>query len=173
MTNVVLDTSAVMAWLQQEPGWEAVGRAFATENCRMSAVNLAELVAKSAERMRDHAEIAAMIAELLIEIVPFDHSNEGIRLFTRNMLRGGLVVGAVAGGVVWIAIAAGLAEKGRFRQRSHCRASHWNRHRELFRCDRRVMVRCHRRHQSLRAASDSLDNRRDSTATDSLSIRRC
>ena len=21
MTNVVLDTSAVMAWLQQEPGW--------------------------------------------------------------------------------------------------------------------------------------------------------
>ena len=50
MTNVVLDTSAVMAWLQQEPGWEAVGRVFATENCRMSAVDLAELVAKSAER---------------------------------------------------------------------------------------------------------------------------
>ena len=89
MTNVVLDTSAVMAWLQQEPGWEAVGRAFATENCRMSAVNLAELVAKSAERMRDHAEIAAMIAELPIEIVPFDKAQAFatglLRAATRNL----------------------------------------------------------------------------------------
>ena len=83
MTNVVLDTSAVMAWLQQEPGWEAVGRAFATENCRMSAVNLAELVAKSAERMRDHAEIAAMIAELPIEIVPSDKA----QAFATGLLR--------------------------------------------------------------------------------------
>ena len=83
MTNVVLDTSAVMAWLQQEPGWEAVDRAFATENCRMSAVNLAELVAKSAERMRDHAEIAAMIAELPIEIVPFDKA----QAFATGLLR--------------------------------------------------------------------------------------
>ena len=89
MTNVVLDTSAVMAWLQQEPGWEAVGRAFATENCRMSAVNLAELVAKSAERMRDHAEIAAMIAELPIEIVPSDKAQAFatglLRAATRNL----------------------------------------------------------------------------------------
>ena len=89
MTNVVLDTSAVMAWLQQEPGWEAVGRAFATENCRMSAVNLAELVAKSAERMRDHAEIAAMIAELPIEIVPSDKEQAFatglLRAATRNL----------------------------------------------------------------------------------------
>ena len=89
MTNAVLDTSAVMAWLQQEPGWEAVGRAFATENCRMSAVNLAELVAKSAERMRDHAEIAAMIAELPIEIVPSDKAQAFatglLRAATRNL----------------------------------------------------------------------------------------
>ena len=89
MTNVVLDTSAVMAWLQQEPGWEAVGRAFATEHCRMSAVNLSELVAKSAERMRDHAEIAAMIAELPIEIVPSDKAQAFatglLRAATRNL----------------------------------------------------------------------------------------
>ena len=83
MTNVVLDTSAVMAWLQQEPGWEAVGRAFATENCRMSAVNLAELVAKSADRMCDHAELAAMIAELPIEIVPVDKA----QAFATGLLR--------------------------------------------------------------------------------------
>ena len=83
MTNVVLDTSAVMAWLQQEPDWEAVGRAFATENCRMSAVNLAELVAKSADRMCDHAELAAMIAELPIEIVPVDKA----QAFATGLLR--------------------------------------------------------------------------------------
>ena len=47
-------------------------------------------------------------------IAPRVHPNEGIRLFTRNMLRGGLVVGAVAGGVVCIAIAAGLAQKAGF-----------------------------------------------------------
>lgn len=47
-------------------------------------------------------------------IAPRVHPNEGIRLFTRNMLRGGLVVGAVAGGVVWIAIAVGLAQKAGF-----------------------------------------------------------
>ena len=83
MTNAVLDTSAVMAWLQQEPDWEAVGRAFATENCRMSAVNLAELVAKSADRMCDHAELAAMIAELPIEIVPVDKA----QAFATGLLR--------------------------------------------------------------------------------------
>lgn len=83
MTNLVLDTSALMAWLQQESGWEAVDRAFETNNCHMSAVNLAELVAKSAERMTDHAEIAAMLIELPIEIVPFDQA----QAFATGLLR--------------------------------------------------------------------------------------
>lgn len=56
----------------------------------MSAVNLAKLVAKSAERMRDHAEIAA----LPIEIVPFDKAQAFatgvLRAATRNL---GLLLG--------------------------------------------------------------------------------
>ena len=60
----------------------------------MSAINLAKLVAKSAERMRDHAKIAAMIAALPIEIVPFDKAQAFatgvLRAATRNL---GLLLG--------------------------------------------------------------------------------
>jgi hypothetical protein len=39
------------------------------------------------------------------------HPNEGIRLFTRSMLRGGMVLGAVTGGFLWIAVAAGAMQQ--------------------------------------------------------------
>jgi hypothetical protein len=42
------------------------------------------------------------------------HPNEGIRLFTRSMLRGGLVLGAVTGGFIWIAVAAGFLQAAGF-----------------------------------------------------------
>ena len=40
--------------------------------------------------------------------------NEGIRLFTRSMLRGGMVLGAVTGGFLWLAFAAGAMQQTGF-----------------------------------------------------------
>ncbi|MBI2799090.1 MAG: type II toxin-antitoxin system VapC family toxin [Gammaproteobacteria bacterium] len=97
MTEVVIDTSALLAWLGQEPGWEKVDHAFATKTCKISAVNLAGLVAKTSDRMHESDEIAAMVSALPVEIVPFDRAqafSAGVlRAATRNL---GLLLGARA-----------------------------------------------------------------------------
>lgn len=89
MTEVVIDTSALLAWLGQEPGWEKVEQAFATSACKISAVNLAELVAKTSERMREPDEILAMVSALPVEVVPFDRAQAfaagALRVATRTL----------------------------------------------------------------------------------------
>lgn len=83
MSDVVIDASALLAWLGQEAGWEKVEQAFANKNCKISTVNLSELIAKVSERMLDHDEIAAMISALPMEIVAFDQE----QAFTAGELR--------------------------------------------------------------------------------------
>lgn len=83
MSEVVIDTSALLAWLGRESGWNKVDHAFATMKCSISAVNLAELVAKTSDRMREHDEIAAMLSALPVEIVPFDRA----QAFSAGVLR--------------------------------------------------------------------------------------
>jgi ribonuclease VapC len=71
MTTYVLDTSALLAWIQGEPGGEFVSSKL-SENCAFSSVNLAELVTKLAdENHRDPHNIGQQLRTLGIEIVTF------------------------------------------------------------------------------------------------------
>lgn len=89
MSAPVLDTSALLALLWQEPGWEIVADALDKTECRMSAVNVAEFVAKARERQPDIGEINALINELPLVIVPFDRtqavSSGMLRAKTRHL----------------------------------------------------------------------------------------
>ncbi len=68
--RVVLDASALLALLWSEPGGDAV--ATVMDNAVMSAVNWAEVVSKLQERGIDLAEARPMLAELSIDVLPFD-----------------------------------------------------------------------------------------------------
>ena len=68
--NVVLDSSAVLAVLWDEPGATRVAERLA--GSRISAVNLAELVAKLVDRGAGDGDVADVIADLGVEVVAFD-----------------------------------------------------------------------------------------------------
>lgn len=71
--NLVIDTSALLALLWQEPGWQTVAQALHETNGLMSTVNLAELVTKTQEQQTvSEADIRSLLAELPITIVPYD-----------------------------------------------------------------------------------------------------
>lgn len=70
MLEVVLDAPALLALLHAEPGRERV--AACLPGARMSAVNLAEVVAKLAEHGLLEAEIRAAIGGLGLVVVPFE-----------------------------------------------------------------------------------------------------
>ena len=71
MSEWVLDASAALAVLQQEPGGERVAQAL-DEGAVISAVNLSEVVAKLADRGLPESEIRADIRYLRMDIAPFD-----------------------------------------------------------------------------------------------------
>ena len=70
MSEVVLDASALLALLNQEPGAERI--AAYLPGVAMSTVNLAEVVAKLAEVGMSELEIRRAINGLHIRLVPFD-----------------------------------------------------------------------------------------------------
>ena len=71
MSNVVLDASAVLALLNAEPGSELVADALAG-GVTMSAINLAEVVAKLSEAGMGADRIREAIDLLAIHIADFD-----------------------------------------------------------------------------------------------------
>lgn len=68
--TVVLDSSALLALLWQEPGSDVVGTVI--DEAVMSAVNWAEVISKLQERGIDLDEAKPMLAEMSLTIVPFD-----------------------------------------------------------------------------------------------------
>ncbi len=66
----VLDASAVLCLIRNEPGAGAV-KAALPEGC-ISAVNLGEVVAKMSELGMDESSIAAVLDPLQLHVVPFD-----------------------------------------------------------------------------------------------------
>jgi ribonuclease VapC len=70
MSSPVLDASALIAVLHREPGQEAVIAVL--PGALMSAVNLAEVVSKLAERGMPASEAQADALALGIDVVPFD-----------------------------------------------------------------------------------------------------
>jgi PIN domain nuclease of toxin-antitoxin system len=72
MSEVVLDASALLAFLNEEPGAEVV--ASYLDKAAMSAVNLSEVVAKLTERNTPESLIQEFVEQLQIRIVAVDQS---------------------------------------------------------------------------------------------------
>lgn len=68
----VLDASALLCLLFREPGAERVEALM--PGARVSAANLAEVIAKLVDRGIDEPAIVAELAELDLEIVPLDRA---------------------------------------------------------------------------------------------------
>lgn len=67
MTDAVLDSSALLALLWDEPGTEVVERLLSNGPCAMSAVNVAEVAGKLSERGATTEELAALMTALQLE----------------------------------------------------------------------------------------------------------
>ena len=73
MTSVVLDASALMAFLHSEPGGDIVWQALS--DALISAVNYSEVLKKAIERGKEVESVAAVIRRLSLVIVPFDEAH--------------------------------------------------------------------------------------------------
>lgn len=69
--ETVLDASAVLAALLKEPGAIRVERAL-KRGAAMSSVNVAEVAARLSQDGLSSATVASVVAELGIEVIPFD-----------------------------------------------------------------------------------------------------
>lgn len=66
---IVLDASAIIAFLQGEPGEETVRQALHSGHCVVSAANQAEVIAKSLDRGADPEAVKMILAELAYTVV--------------------------------------------------------------------------------------------------------
>lgn len=66
--RILLDTSAILALLKREPGFEAIENIIA--NSAMSAVNFSELVAVLTRSGVSEAEVDEIITDIVPEIIP-------------------------------------------------------------------------------------------------------
>lgn len=82
----VLDASALLAFLFEEPGGETVEKGL--RSSVISAVNLSEVIAKSAERGADVRHLRKDLADVGLEVAPFDadaaEATAALRLATRS-----------------------------------------------------------------------------------------
>lgn len=72
MNKYVLDSSAVLAVIQKEPGAEFVARNI--EHCVISAVNLCEVVGKLARDGIGEDDSYGMLENMILEVIPFDRA---------------------------------------------------------------------------------------------------
>ena len=70
MTEAVLDASALLAFLRNEPGADKVRAVLPFSS--ISAVNLAETLGKLVERGKALDDMAFQIGRLRLDVVPFD-----------------------------------------------------------------------------------------------------
>ena len=82
MIELVLDSSAVLAWFRDEPGGSEAGEAMA--RALISTVNLAEVVSKLVENGHDPEEAIELAREIPCRSVPFDEE----MAMTAGALRG-------------------------------------------------------------------------------------
>lgn len=72
MTKVVLDASALIAFLLDEPGEKVVSAVI--DNFFISSVNFAEVISKFSERGMSHSEAKKMLAVFVNNVIDFDTS---------------------------------------------------------------------------------------------------
>ncbi len=65
----VLDASAIIAFLQGEPGSEIVGQALHSQSCVVSAANQADVIAKAIDRGAEPDAIKTILADLAYQVV--------------------------------------------------------------------------------------------------------
>ena len=78
--GTLLDASAVLAFLQDEPGAEIVQIALESDSCWVGAANQAEIIAKSLDRGVDNDSLKAVLADLaytVVAITPEDGAQAG------------------------------------------------------------------------------------------------
>jgi len=68
--RVLLDASALLAAVNEEPGGERVAECL--DDAAISAVNLAEVATKLREFGWRQTEVADLVADLQLEVLPFD-----------------------------------------------------------------------------------------------------
>ena len=68
---MILDSSALLALIRQEPGQDVVQRAV-RDNAAMSALNLSEVIARLADQGWDERTIRNLLDPLPLSIVDFD-----------------------------------------------------------------------------------------------------
>ena len=74
---VLLDASALLAYLHREPGFEVVRQAV-REGAAIGAVNLAEVLGKVREKGRDAARIHTALGALGLTVLPFDEGDAAL-----------------------------------------------------------------------------------------------
>lgn len=84
----VLDASALIAYLQQEPGWQRVESRIADQRCHLLTVNLAEVLTRLADWHVPVVDMLHRIEGLELIMAPFDTelaaSTAELRHPTRN-----------------------------------------------------------------------------------------
>jgi len=94
MTTHILDASAILALLYQEPGWKKVKEVLLAEKHAMSSVNYAEVVSKSRDGGIPMPALQEILAQLNLSILPFDQAQATIVGDLRPPTRGlGLSLG--------------------------------------------------------------------------------
>jgi ribonuclease VapC len=87
MARIVLDASAILAWLDDERGAELVQDALASGSAMVSAVNWAEVLAKLVDRGVSEADRRRIRASLDLEIRPFDEDTAFVSASLRHATR--------------------------------------------------------------------------------------
>lgn len=67
--SFVLDASAILAFLNGEPGQDVVSDALQSSRCLVTAANQAEIIAKALDRGHSMDSIQAILAELAYDVV--------------------------------------------------------------------------------------------------------
>jgi PIN domain nuclease of toxin-antitoxin system len=87
LSSVVLDASAILALLHEEPGSEVVKRSI--PGAAISAVNLSEVVAKLTERGMTEEVIRSILENVQVDVHPFDRESAykagSLRKVTREL----------------------------------------------------------------------------------------
>ena len=86
--NSVLDASALLAYLHQEPGWETVRASIAESG--IGTVNWSEVAQKIGQKDLAVDKTRAFLDELGMKIVPFsvDQAEQAAHLWTKTRQRG-------------------------------------------------------------------------------------
>ncbi len=89
MSEYVLDASALIAYLHQEPGWPRVESRIAEHRCHLLTINLAEVLTRLSDWAVPVQEMKHRLDGLELNIVPFDEdlavATAGLRPATRAL----------------------------------------------------------------------------------------